>query len=70
MVASSGGNQFQAGTQINPTIQTVLDSFQNVFAKPTGLPPPRSHDHQFQLKSESKPPVSSHTVLLLLEEGN
>ncbi|XP_041001674.1 uncharacterized protein LOC121247377 [Juglans microcarpa x Juglans regia] len=40
---------------VDPAIQAVLDNFQTVFAEPSGLPPPRSHDHQIQLQEAAKP---------------
>ncbi|XP_035543610.1 uncharacterized protein LOC118347690 [Juglans regia] len=40
---------------VDPALQVVLDNFQIVFAEPSGLPPPRSHDHQIQLQEAAKP---------------
>ncbi|KAA8514829.1 hypothetical protein F0562_018008 [Nyssa sinensis] len=43
------------GAPAEPAIQAVLNKFEIVFAKPNGLPPPRSHDHQIQLQEATKP---------------
>ncbi|XP_026453896.1 uncharacterized protein LOC113355284 [Papaver somniferum] len=38
---------------IPPEINTLLDSFSDVFTKPTSLPPPRALDHKIPLKPNS-----------------
>ncbi|XP_026446909.1 uncharacterized protein LOC113347462 [Papaver somniferum] len=38
-----------------PAISALLDTFSDVFAEPTGLPPSRSLDHQIPLKTGSNP---------------
>ena len=43
------------GALVEPAIQAILNEFKIVFAKPQGLPPPRSHDHQIQLQEATKP---------------
>lgn len=35
----------EAGLAISPELQGVLDRFVDVFATPTGLPPPQDSDH-------------------------
>ncbi|GJY39786.1 hypothetical protein Tco_0426150 [Tanacetum coccineum] len=40
-----------------PALQTVIDSFRDVFAVPKQLPPPRCHDHRIPL-IEGDPPVN------------
>ncbi len=42
-------------TPIHPTLQQVLEHYQDVFLKPKTLPPPRSQDHQILLQSDSVP---------------
>ncbi|KAJ3684341.1 hypothetical protein LUZ61_013505 [Rhynchospora tenuis] len=41
--------------KVHPSLQSVLDTFQEVFAEPSCLPPTRSVDHQIPLKPDSKP---------------
>ena len=39
----------------NATIDELLHSYQDIFKKPTGLPPLRAHDHAIPLKEGSQP---------------
>jgi hypothetical protein len=41
--------------KFHPKIQKILTSFQDIFVKPTSLPPQRSIDHQIILKPDAKP---------------
>jgi hypothetical protein len=41
-------------------IQTLIQSFESIFATPTALPPPRSHDHKISLKSPQPINVRSY----------
>jgi hypothetical protein len=48
-------------THSPPTpIQTLLQSFDSIFATPTDLPPPRTHDHKIFLKSPQPINVRSY----------
>ncbi|XP_026416754.1 uncharacterized protein LOC113312214 [Papaver somniferum] len=38
-----------------PAVSTLLESFADIFAEPTGLPPSRSLDHKIPLKTGSNP---------------
>lgn len=50
-----------ASTHPYPTpIQTLLHSFESIFATPTVLPPPRTHDHKISLKSSTPINVRSY----------
>jgi hypothetical protein len=48
-------NESPRGAPVDPALQIVLNEFRIVFDEPTGLPPPRSHDHQIQLQEAAKP---------------
>ena len=48
-------NDSPRGAPVEPTLQTILNEFKKVFAKPTGLLPPRNQDHQIQLQEAAKP---------------
>lgn len=39
----------------NQMLLSILSDFSDVFAKPYGLPPKRSHDHKIPISSESRP---------------
>lgn len=39
----------------SPGLEALLWEYQDVFAEPKGLPPPRDHDHQIPLKSGALP---------------
>ncbi|XP_026453525.1 uncharacterized protein LOC113354395 [Papaver somniferum] len=52
------GQFFSISTPITPpppAVSTLLESFVDVFAEPTGLPPSRSLDHKIPLKTGSNP---------------
>jgi hypothetical protein len=50
-----------ASAHSTPTpIQTLLQSFESIFATPTALPPPRTHDHKISLKSPQPINVRSY----------
>jgi hypothetical protein len=38
-----------------PLVDTLLDSFGTIFAKPIGLPPQCAHDHRITLKASAQP---------------
>jgi hypothetical protein len=48
--------QKQSNPLLAEDIQALLQSFQDIFAAPTGLPPVREIDHQIPLKADAKPP--------------
>ncbi|XP_042946134.1 uncharacterized protein LOC122279514 [Carya illinoinensis] len=49
------GKNSEANGSIPVAVQGILDQFQPVFEEPSGLPPPRSHDHKITLLPGSKP---------------
>lgn len=54
---------------IEPAIQSVLNDFNTVFAEPSGLPPPRNHNHQIQLQDAAKPTCVKTLAIPLLPKG-
>jgi hypothetical protein len=44
-----------AGVLVDTELAQILGDFVDTFAKPTGLPPCRSHDHAIVLKSDAQP---------------
>ena len=48
----------QSSNPILKPLRSIVHEFQSIFAKPKGLPPPRSHDHQILLKFTQ--PISFH----------
>jgi len=44
-----------AGVLVDIELEQILGDFVDTFAKPTGLPPCRSHDHAIVLKSDAQP---------------
>jgi len=66
----STGSLHALNTTEQPLLDTLLDSFQDVFAQPTGLPPARECDHRIHLlpqtsvatdSSSSSPAISLST---------
>lgn len=41
--------------EVDPSVQQMVKEFEAIFAKPHGMPPPRSHNHKIQLQEGSKP---------------
>lgn len=44
-----------APQQREPLLDELLDSFGDIFAAPTGMPPKRPHDHRITLKAGAQP---------------
>ena len=40
---------------MDPELVLLLHTYKNIFAKPSGLPPTRSHDHSIPLLEGSNP---------------
>jgi hypothetical protein len=49
------GTGLQPGLAANTTFTSLQAEYQELFAEPKGLPPPRSHDHNIPLKEGSNP---------------
>jgi hypothetical protein len=50
-------------------IKALLESFEDIFAEPQGLPPPRRHDHRIRLLPGTTPvAVHPHRYPQLLKE--
>ncbi|KAF5475861.1 hypothetical protein F2P56_007623 [Juglans regia] len=49
-----GGEKTKVEGEKEPVLKQVINSFEDVFAEPCGLPPPRSHDHKIELLEGSK----------------
>ncbi|KAA8537022.1 hypothetical protein F0562_029500 [Nyssa sinensis] len=48
-------NKLEGTGSILAAVQGILDQFQTVFEEPSGLPPPRSHDHKITFLPSSNP---------------
>ncbi|XP_039039589.1 uncharacterized protein LOC120177547 [Hibiscus syriacus] len=48
-------NMTESSRPTPTTIQPLLEKYNSIFAKPTGLPPTRTHDHTITLKPDSMP---------------
>lgn len=42
-------------SDIEPELAILLHTYQKMFENPSGLPPPRSHDHQIPLQEGTTP---------------
>ncbi|WVZ75167.1 LOW QUALITY PROTEIN: hypothetical protein U9M48_023250, partial [Paspalum notatum var. saurae] len=54
-VESSSAPTLSAVAAGEPLLNELLDSFGDIFAAPTGLPPKRAHDHRITLKAGAQP---------------
>jgi hypothetical protein len=52
------GSENTVHGEIPEAVQVVLRDFDDVFAEPSGLPPPRQYDHAITLEEGAKPPNS------------
>jgi len=54
-VAATGPAAISATVAPEPHLDALLEAFSAIFAEPTGLPPPRAHDHRITLKPGAQP---------------
>ena len=52
---ATGKSSATVKVTIPPYLQPIITQFQGVFGDPTGLPPPRGHEHKIVLKQGSDP---------------